>query len=206
MPLTGGAKDTSYATWALTSQTVWPGQGWHHHYMNSQTKIKFDDSPRIGTWGCVDSNQKVKASMRVPAPLVLGHRNVAGDVRRRPMRRRYRMSQRRWNAWEWSGAHHGAVELIGEAGDGQEEEIDNGRASGCRALRGWLGASWIAWLGGGGWGSHGEALGLHGATPVGFNRRRRGMARLGFWSPARNLEEGEELGFLVLSTAAVHHL
>jgi hypothetical protein len=83
MPLTGGAKDTSYATWALTSQIVWPGQGWRHHYMNSQTEIKFDDSPQIGTWGCVDSNQKVKASMRVPAPLVLGHQNITGDVSER---------------------------------------------------------------------------------------------------------------------------
>jgi hypothetical protein len=46
--------------------------------MNSQTKIKFDDTPQIGTCGCVDSNQKVKASMRVPAPLVLGPQNLAG--------------------------------------------------------------------------------------------------------------------------------
>jgi hypothetical protein len=47
---------------------------------------------------------------------------------------------------EESGAHHGAVELIGEAGDGQEEEIDGGRASASRARRRRLGASRLDWL------------------------------------------------------------
>jgi hypothetical protein len=45
------------------------------------------------------------------------------------------MSLGRWNALEGSGAHHGAVELVGEVGDGQKEEIDNGRAAACRARR-----------------------------------------------------------------------
>jgi hypothetical protein len=48
---------------------------------------------------------------------------------------------------EGSGAHHGAIELVGEAGDGQEEEeIDGGRASACRAHRRQLGASRLDWL------------------------------------------------------------
>jgi hypothetical protein len=47
---------------------------------------------------------------------------------------------------EESGAHHGAVELVGEAGDGQEEEIDGGWASACRARRHRLGASQLDWL------------------------------------------------------------
>jgi hypothetical protein len=47
---------------------------------------------------------------------------------------------------EGSGAHHGAIELVGEAEDGQEEEIDGGRASACRARRRRLGASRLDWL------------------------------------------------------------
>jgi hypothetical protein len=47
---------------------------------------------------------------------------------------------------EESGAHHGAVELVGEAGDDQEEEIDGGRASACLARRHRLGASQLDWL------------------------------------------------------------
>jgi hypothetical protein len=38
------------------------------------------------------------------------------------------------------------VELIGEAGGGQEDEIDGGRALGCRARRCRLGASRLDWL------------------------------------------------------------
>jgi hypothetical protein len=47
---------------------------------------------------------------------------------------------------EESGAHHGAVELVGEARDGQEEEIDGGRALASRACRRRLGASRLDWL------------------------------------------------------------
>jgi hypothetical protein len=45
-----------------------------------------------------------------------------------------------------SGAHHGAIELIGEAEDGLEEEIDGGRASASRARWHRLGASRLDWL------------------------------------------------------------
>jgi hypothetical protein len=45
-----------------------------------------------------------------------------------------------------SGAHHGAVELVGEAVDGLEKEIDGGRASASRARRRRLGASQLVWL------------------------------------------------------------
>jgi hypothetical protein len=42
--------------------------------MNSQTKIKFDDSPRIGICGCVDSNQKNKVKLRVMSSPLNGRR------------------------------------------------------------------------------------------------------------------------------------
>jgi hypothetical protein len=58
----------------------------------------------------------------------------------------YRTSWRRWNAWEGSGAHHGSVELVGEAGDGREEEIGDDRAAACRARRRRLRASQLGWL------------------------------------------------------------
>jgi hypothetical protein len=43
-------------------------------------------------------------------------------------------------------AHHKAVEVVGGAGDGQEEEIDGSRASASRARRRRLGASQLVWL------------------------------------------------------------
>jgi hypothetical protein len=52
----------------------------------------------------------------------------------------------RWNTLEEPGAHHGAVELISEAGDGQEEEINGDQSSDRRAHRRRLKASQHAWL------------------------------------------------------------
>jgi hypothetical protein len=52
---------------------------------SSQIKFEFDDSLQIGTCGGVELNQKIKASMRVPAPLGFGPQNLAGgELTRRP--------------------------------------------------------------------------------------------------------------------------
>jgi hypothetical protein len=48
--------------------------------------------------------------------------------------------------WGGAEAHHEAVELDGEVGDGQEQEIDDDRTSRYRARRGRLGASQLARL------------------------------------------------------------
>jgi hypothetical protein len=45
--------------------------------------FKFDDSLRIRIRGGVESNQEIKVKLRVPAPLVFGHRNFAGGVSER---------------------------------------------------------------------------------------------------------------------------
>jgi hypothetical protein len=42
--------------------------------------FKFDDSLRISIRGGVESNQEIKVKLRVPAPLVFGHRNLASGV------------------------------------------------------------------------------------------------------------------------------
>jgi hypothetical protein len=42
--------------------------------------FKFDDLLRIRIRGGVESNQEIKVKLRVPAPLVFGHRNLAGGV------------------------------------------------------------------------------------------------------------------------------
>jgi hypothetical protein len=51
---------------------------WHHQLRTSHLNLEFDDSIRIGTCGCVHSNQKIKSSMRVPALLGFGPQNLAG--------------------------------------------------------------------------------------------------------------------------------
>jgi hypothetical protein len=48
--------------------------------------------------------------------------------------------------WGEAEAHHEAVELDGEVGDGQEQEIDGDRTSRYRAHRGRLEASGLDWL------------------------------------------------------------
>jgi hypothetical protein len=48
--------------------------------------------------------------------------------------------------WGEAEAHHKAVELDGEVGDGQEQEIDGDRTSRYRARRGRLEASWLDWI------------------------------------------------------------
>jgi hypothetical protein len=48
--------------------------------------------------------------------------------------------------WGEAEAHHEAVELGGEVGDGQEQEIDGDWTSRYRARRGRLGASQLARL------------------------------------------------------------
>jgi hypothetical protein len=45
--------------------------------------FKFDDSLRIRIRGGVESNLEIKVKLRVPAPLVFGHRNLAGSVSER---------------------------------------------------------------------------------------------------------------------------
>jgi hypothetical protein len=78
MPLTSGAKDTSPATRAWPSQTIWLSQRWRHHPRNSHITLQFDYSMRIRTCGGVESNQKINTSMRVPTPLGFGPQNLAG--------------------------------------------------------------------------------------------------------------------------------
>jgi hypothetical protein len=41
------------------------------------------DLLRIGSCECVEKIQRIKAKLRVPAPLVFGHRNLAGGVSER---------------------------------------------------------------------------------------------------------------------------
>jgi hypothetical protein len=48
--------------------------------------------------------------------------------------------------WGEAEAHHEAVELDGEVGDGQEQEIDDDQYSRYQARRGWLEASGLDWL------------------------------------------------------------
>jgi hypothetical protein len=45
--------------------------------------FQFDDSLRIRIRGGVESNQEIKVKLRVPAPLVFGHWNLAGGVSER---------------------------------------------------------------------------------------------------------------------------
>jgi hypothetical protein len=45
--------------------------------------FKFVDSLRIGMFGCGEKIQRIKVKLRVPAPLVFGHRNLAGGVSER---------------------------------------------------------------------------------------------------------------------------
>jgi hypothetical protein len=130
--------------------------------------------------------QESKASLTVPAPLPNGRRRCTttwpnGGARWWPMRWWYGLRWRKRRTWGEPEAHHGAVELVGEAGGGQEEEINDGRASGCRAHRGRLGASQLAWLGRGERGGHGGAQELLCDTPGGLNRRRQDMTRARVW-------------------------
>jgi hypothetical protein len=69
-----------------------------------------------------------------------------------------------------------------------------------------LEASLLAWLGRGGQGGHGGALELPGATPVGLNHRRRDKSGARVSVTYTENGEEEELGFLGLSTVAVHFL
>jgi hypothetical protein len=45
--------------------------------------FKFVDSLRIRMFGCGEKIQRIKVKLRVPAPLVFGHRNHAGGVSER---------------------------------------------------------------------------------------------------------------------------
>jgi hypothetical protein len=50
---------------------------------SSQMILKFVDSLRIGMFGWGEKIQRFKVKLRVPAPLVFGHRNHAGGVSER---------------------------------------------------------------------------------------------------------------------------
>jgi hypothetical protein len=50
---------------------------------NLQMKLQSIDLLRIGSCECVEKVQRIKAKLRVPAPLVFGHRNHAGGVSER---------------------------------------------------------------------------------------------------------------------------
>jgi hypothetical protein len=75
----------SYATWALTSQTFWPGQRWRHHNKNSQMIFQSDDSLWISMSDCGEKIQEVKASQLVTTMTIFGHRS---PLRRTSLRRR----------------------------------------------------------------------------------------------------------------------
>jgi hypothetical protein len=107
---------------------------------NSQIDHEFDDSTRIWMRGYAHSKQKIKANLLVVSLLLNGHQNIAGDESERRSSTvtnagTLQPRLRRWSTWEEPEAHHEAIELVGEAGGGQEEEIDGDQSSGCRARR-----------------------------------------------------------------------
>jgi hypothetical protein len=119
------------------------------------------------------------------------------DVQCYPTWRCYEPRWRRWNALEELGAHHKAVELIGEAGDGQEEEINGGRA-----LAPSLSVSTgsfpprLAWRGEGE--NHSGASEMHGVARGCLYRSSWSSLELGFGGRCREdeQEKGERiLGF-----------
>jgi hypothetical protein len=90
MPLTCGVIDqvSSHAGIGLGQL----GDVANHDIINglsSQIMLQSDDSLQIGANGSVESDQGVKLSQGVPAPLVFGQRNVDGGV---PERRRMQVT------------------------------------------------------------------------------------------------------------------